>query len=273
MVNNYQCNEEYNISFIPQDVFEKHVENTINAYKETLNKIDLKKFNSNIIDPIKLTFDKSLFRKSWEETIELEIHRQRDKTNNNAIGYFHQNLFRYIKNCIVPKEGFDVIYTRENGTHICVEMKNKHNTMNANSSQKTYINMQNHLIRFPNDECYLVEVLAPKSRNITWEIMVDKKHCSCDKIRRVSIDQFYKIVTGIDNAFYQICSQLPKTIDKLIRLDKVKTVQEDTVIFELRKKNPNLLKALYLLAFESYLGFEDEIEKLNIELSNYSSQN
>ena len=43
MVNNYQCNEEYNISFIPQDVFEKHVENTINAYKETLNKIDLKK--------------------------------------------------------------------------------------------------------------------------------------------------------------------------------------------------------------------------------------
>lgn len=42
MVNNYQCNEEYNISFIPQDVFEKHVENTINAYKETLNKIDLK---------------------------------------------------------------------------------------------------------------------------------------------------------------------------------------------------------------------------------------
>lgn len=71
MVNNYQCNEEYNISFIPQDVFEKHVENTINAYKETLNKIDLKKFNSNIIDPIKLTFDKSLFRKSWEETIEL----------------------------------------------------------------------------------------------------------------------------------------------------------------------------------------------------------
>ena len=57
-------------------------------------------------------------------------------------------------------------------------MKNKHNTMNANSSQKTYINMQNHLIRFPNDECYLVEVLAPKSRNITWEIMVDKKHCT-----------------------------------------------------------------------------------------------
>ena len=25
MVNNYQCNEEYNISFIPQDVFEKHI--------------------------------------------------------------------------------------------------------------------------------------------------------------------------------------------------------------------------------------------------------
>lgn len=254
--------EEYKISFIKKEDFEKHVTETIKSYDNTLNKIDLEKFNSNIIDPIKLTFDKALFNKSWKEIIEMEINRQRDKSNTNAIGYFHQNLFKYINKCEVPDEGFDVIFAKDPSTNICVEMKNKHNTMNANSSQKTYINMQNHLLNNPNDECYLVEVLAPKSRNIPWEISVDKKHCSNERIRRVSIDQFYKIVTGIDDAFYQICEQLPRTIQKLIGQNKVKTVEKDTVVEELNAKNPNLLTALYLIAFESYLGFESFDEKI-----------
>ena len=66
----YDINEEYGIDFIKQDDFEAHVEKTINAYNETLNKIDLKRFNNNVIDQIKLTFDKALFKKSWEEIIE-----------------------------------------------------------------------------------------------------------------------------------------------------------------------------------------------------------
>lgn len=253
--------DKYIIKFIKQEEFEKHVFETIKNYDETLNKIDLQKFNSNIIDPIKLTFDKALFKKTWEEIIEFEIQRQRDKTNTNAIGYFHQNMFKYLKNCEVPKKGFDVIYTKKDGTHIYVELKNKHNTMNANSSQKTYINLQNHLLDNPNDECYLVEVIAPKSRNIPWEITVDKKKFVNKKIRRVSIDQFYKIVTGYDDAFYQICEQLPLTIDKVIKNNAVRTIEKDTVVDELIKKDPNLLKSLYLLAFESYIGFDGFFRK------------
>jgi len=248
---------EYYLTFIKQEEFEAHVAMTIESYDSTLNKINLERFNANIVDPIKLTFDKALFKKSWEEIIELEIHRQRDKSNTNAIGYFHQNMFKYIAGCDVPREGFDVIYTRADGTHICVEMKNKHNTMNANSSQKTYINMQSHILANPNDCCYLVEVLAPKSRNIKWEISVDKQHRSDERIRRVSVDYFYKIVTGIDDAFYQVCRQLPITIEKLIAQKAVKTVEEDSVVTELRTKNPDLLKALYLLAFDDYLGFSE----------------
>lgn len=248
--------EIYNISFISQEDFENHVASTIKSYDETLNSINLRKFNNNIIDPIKLTFDKALFKKTWEEIIELEIHRQRDKSNTNSIGYFHQNLFKYIVNCEVPREGFDVIYSSPEGKKILVEMKNKHNTMNSSSSQKTYMKMQNHLLNNPHDECYLVEVIAPCSRNITWAISLDGSHIENEKIRRVSIDQFYKIVTGIDDAFYQICLQLPITIEKLININSVKTVEADTVVGELRSKDPNLLKALYLLAFESYIGFD-----------------
>lgn len=263
---------EYHIDFIKQEDFERHVSETIKTYDETLNKIDLKKFNANVIDPIKLTFDKALFRKTWNEIIDMEISRQRDKSNTNAIGYFHQNLFALVKGCIIPKQGFDIVFNKEDGTKICVEMKNKHNTMNSSASQKTYINMQNHLLKNPNDECYLVEILAPKSRNIKWELSVDKVHCSDERIRRVSVDHFYKIVTGKEDAFYQICTQLPITINKLISNNQVKTVEKDTVVDELKEKSPNLLKALYLLAFESYLGFEPFDVKLRKLLGDFGDK-
>ncbi len=247
--------EIYNIDFIKQDVFEKHVAKTIASYNETLKSINLSKFNSNLIDPIKLTFDKALFKKSIEEIIELEIHRQRDKSNTNAIGYFHQYMFKYIPNCEVPIHGFDIIVLQKDGTKIYVEMKNKHNTMNSSSAQKTYIGMQNQILKNPNDMCFLVETIAKRSQNIEWKCSVNNQSVSHEKIRRVSIDKFYEIVTGISNAFYQICKQLPITIEKLIKADVVETVEKDTVIEELKAKNPDLLKAIYLLAFETYNGF------------------
>ena len=80
--------DNYCIPFIKQEDFENHVAQTIKTYNTTLKSIDLAKFNSNIIDPIKLTFDKALFRKSIEDIIELEIHRQRDKSNTNASAIF-----------------------------------------------------------------------------------------------------------------------------------------------------------------------------------------
>lgn len=245
----------YSLTFISEADFRKHVAKTLKSYDDSLKSIDLATFNSNIIDPIKLLFDKSAFRKSFDEVVNLEIHRQRDKSNTNAIGYFHQNIFKYIQRCVVPPEGWDVVVTLPE-YKIYVEMKNKHNTMNSSSSQKTYIQMQNQILQTPNDYCYLVEAIAPVSRNIPWGCSVNKQHCSNEHIRRVSMDKFYAIVTGINDAFYQMCLQLPITIDELIAEGKVGEMQEDTVLAELHRKNPDTLKAMYLLAFESYEGFD-----------------
>lgn len=246
----------YRLEFISEDNFKMHVAQTLDSYDNSLRSIDLESFNSNIIDPIKLLFDKSVFRKDFDEIINMEIHRQRDKSNTNAIGYFHQNIFRYIKNCEVPTEGWDVIVTKPT-YKIYVEMKNKHNTMNSSSAQKTYIQMQNRILQSPNDYCYLVEAIAPVSRDIAWGCSVNKRHCESAHIRRVSMDRFYALVTGIDNAFYQMCMQLPETIESLVKEGRVGNIQEDTVLDELHRINPDTLKALYLLAFESYEGFRD----------------
>lgn len=250
----------WELDFISREDFKNHVANTIKTYDNTLKSIDLQSFNSNIIDPIKLTFDSKVYRKSIEEVIENELVRQRDKTNTNAIGYFHQNLFKYIKNCEVPQTGFDVIYTKPDGSKIYVEMKNKHNTMNSSSSQKTYMRMLNQILTEDNCNCYLVEIIAKRSQNITWIVSLDSDRVSNERIKRVSIDKFYEEVTGNKNAFYLICKALPTIVDEIISEDSEMSVEKDSVIEELKEKNPDVLKSLYLLAFSTYEGFKEECE-------------
>lgn len=81
------------LKFISEKNLTKHVKETIRQYGDNLKSYDLKRFNNNLIDPIKLIFDKNVYRTSWKGIIENEIFRQRDKSNNNVIGYFHQNIF------------------------------------------------------------------------------------------------------------------------------------------------------------------------------------
>lgn len=249
----------YNLSFIKKEDFEKHVADTIKEYNQTLKSINLKKFNSNLVDPIKLLFDKNVFNKSFKDIIDLEIQRQRDKTNSNIIGYFHQNLFKYINNCTVPKEGWDVVFKNTDKIYY-IEMKNKHNTMNSSSSGKTFMKMQNHLLNAQDKDksvCALVEIIAKKSQNIPWVIKLDKvKQLPNNQLRRISIDKFYEIVTGDKNAFKKLCEQLPKTIEELMLKNKKLQVEKDTVVEELLEIDNDILLALYKLAFSTYEGFE-----------------
>lgn len=244
------------LDYISDNNLIKHIKATLSTYSETIKSINLDKFNSNLIDPIKLTFDSNVYNKNMETIIKEEIARQRDKTNTNAIGYFHQNIFKYFKNCEVPENGFDVIFTKEDGSKIYVELKNKHNTMNSSSSQKTYMKLSAKALEDPSSECYLVEIIARKSQNIPWYVSLDGQRVGNEKVRRVSIDKFYEIVTGEKDAFYKLCKILPSLINEIVSQNEQLSVEEDTVIQELRLKNKDLLKALYLLAFSTYEGFD-----------------
>lgn len=259
----------WRLPFISQQDFYKHVEATIKQYGEKLEPYDLKRFNKNIIDPIKLIFDKSVYRFTWEEIIKNEIFRQRDKSNNNDIGYFHQRIFQYMENCQVPVSGWDVIFSKETGIdaadgdvvrRVFVEMKNKHNTMNSASSGKTYIKMQSQLLDDDDCACFLVEAIAKQSQNIPWAVSVDGQQKKHKRIRRVSLDQFYSLVTGQEDAFYQMCMTLPEVIDQVVSDKTAVVVPQDTAMDELKAtvqedERSSFALALYMLGFYSYKGF------------------
>lgn len=267
----------WNLNFINEKDFSNHVKATIEKYGEKLKSFDLKRFNRNLIDPIKLIFDKTVYHSSWKEIVSNEIFRQRDKANNNDIGYFHQRIFQYIENCHVPSNGeeggWDVIYKNPNGivipeagiVHtIYVEMKNKHNTMNSASAGKTFIKMQNQLLNDDDCACFLVEAIAPHSQNIKWETTVDGKKVGHKLIRRVSLDQFYALVTRQEDAFYQMCMVLPSVIENAVEELGSTIVPHDTVMDELKdlakqqhinSEDLAIATAVYMLGFESYNGF------------------
>ena len=144
-------------------------------------------------------------------------------------------------------------------------LKNKHNTMNSASSGKTFIKMKNQLLHDDDCACFLVEAIAKNSQNIKWEPKVDGQKMGHKYIRRVSLDQFYALVTGQKDAFYNMCMVLPEVINKAVSELDSSTIPNDTVFNEIRdiaaeqnydSEDLSIAMAFYLLGFSSYLGFE-----------------
>lgn len=263
----YFTEEEWDMDFIKQEDFIKHVKEILNKMYEKKNIGKLSEFNKNLIDPIKLTFDTFTNQLTKKTLIISEIDRQVDKSITNHIGEFHQNIFKYIDGWVVPKAGFDIENEKE---HIYVELKNKHNTMNSASSQKTYINLQQKILEDSKATCMLVEIIAKKSQNTEWKIKLDGKNYSHDNIRRVSIDKFYEIATGDKKAFFKICSWLPIVIKRIA--DSIESESfENKFIEEISNLSDSFIKGLYTLSFKSYNGFdglefkyEDELKENDV---------
>lgn len=249
--------KQYNLGFVSDEEIYNHVKSTVLQYRRSIN---LKQFNKNIIDPIKLTFDSKIYGQTMSQTIESECIRQIDKTNNNRIGYFHQYLFKLAGNgWEVPangdKGGFDVL---NDNLFIYAEVKNKHNTMNSASTSATYLKMLDKVMRSGNRAtCYLVEAIARQSQDIVWEATITqnghKEKYNWPSIHRISMDKFYEIVFGEKDAFFKLCKALPKILDDVISEDESAKLK-NTVYDELDKTD--FYKSLYLLAFKTYEGFD-----------------
>lgn len=245
----------YNLGFISDADIKTHVLETVSQFRSGMS---LKEFCKNIVDPVKLTFDVHVYGRTTESVIEDEIVRQLNKTNENLIGYFHQNIFQYVGNgWEVPPAGTDGWDVENHEKNIFVEIKNKHNTMNSSSAKSVHSRMRGLIEGNRNAKCYLVEVVAKTSQNIPWELSSAPLRPERQKrLRRVSIDQFYEIVTGDKSAFAKLCSALGKVIDDVLRENPM-VIAKNTVLRELAEKDPNILRSLFLISFGTYLGFDD----------------
>ena len=135
--------------------------------------------------------------------------------------------------------------------------------------------MQGQILEDDDCACFLVEAIAKKSQNIKWTTKEEGKKVQHRLIRRVSMDQFYAILTGDNEAFYKMCMVLPGVINSVVNEEGSVAVPNDTVIDELRNvaelypdqtEELSMAMAVYMLGFNTYMGFGNRIQqKLGVD--------
>ena len=97
------------VNFISDQHLLKCIENLHLAYTKAKNNISKKSFYSNKVDTIKLSFDAKFNSISEDDLIQSEILRQIDKSINNSIGTFPEEILGGINGYEVGKlSGFDM---------------------------------------------------------------------------------------------------------------------------------------------------------------------
>lgn len=228
------------------------------SYLEAKNDISKKKFYSNKIDTIKLTFDTKFNDLDEETLIEAEILRQIDKSINNAIGTFHEEILGGIIGFEKGNlSGYDI--KAKNNT-LFADIKNKHNTMNSSAAESLFQKLLKYADKYPKSKCYWVQVLATSSFNEKWEASLNGTPYKHDRVFKISGDQFYKLLSKQDDAFFQLYKSLPKAIaDFLKTIKKSKTISNSalTEISESASKTKRtILDEITFENFSYYLGFD-----------------
>jgi len=131
-------------------------------------------------------------------------------------GCFHQSILKSIAgNKFSLSKGLDVISIDKK---IYAEVKSKCPSMNSVSARNTYMQMQHEILLDRTTTCYLVEILAKPHQDALWKITLNGQKLFHENVRRISIDQFYLQVTGISNAFKDLCHVLPKVLEDVLTL-------------------------------------------------------
>jgi hypothetical protein len=249
------------VSFISDENFERCVSNLYDSYVAAHQEIDERKFYSNKLDVIKLTFDKHFKNLTDEELLESEVIRQIDKSITNAIGTFHEEMLGSINGYIRGNlSGWDI---KKADNSLFADIKNKHNTMNSGDQELVYQNLQ----RFANENeaatCYWVQIIAKRSFNEQWSANFRGRIYNHPRVRKISGDKFYELLSGVDDALYKIYKALPIVISSVLQKRGITTNLQSqvtaiqTITAKATTANRSLLDQLAVDNLSYYKGFDE----------------
>lgn len=247
------------VDFISDDHFLDCVSNLHKAYLKAKNNITKKNFYSNKIDTIKLTFDSKFNDIDEESLIQAEILRQIDKSINNSIGTFHEQILGGIKGFEVGNlSGFDIKAVDDS---LFADIKNKHNTMNSSSAEALFQKLSRYADDYKKAKCYWVQVLAKSSFCELWKGDINGKEYGHSRVYKISGDQFYALLSGKENALFQLYKNLPIAVnDYLDSIEKSELAKENSALDEIKSETitskRTILDQITFENYSYYLGFD-----------------
>lgn len=247
------------VNFISDEHLLFCVGNLHQAYLKAKNNITKKNFYSNKVDTIKLTFDAKFNDIDEDKLIQAEILRQIDKSINNSIGTFHEQILGGIKGFEVGNlSGFDIKATDNT---LFADIKNKHNTMNSSSAESLFQKLARYADDYKKAKCYWVQILAKNSFNELWKSEINGKEYSHSRVYKISGDQFYALLSGQEDALLQLYKALPKAIkDYLQSIEQSESIAENSAIEEIQLETQiskrSILDQITFENYSYYLGFD-----------------
>jgi len=247
------------VEFISDKHFLECIESLYDSYVKAKTNISKKKFYKNKIDTFKLTFDAKFNNINEEAIIETEILRQIDKSINNSIGIFHEQILGGVEGFEIGNlSGFDI---KANDNTLFADIKNKHNTMNSSAAESLFQKLARYADTYKQAKCYWVQILAKHSFNEKWFGEINGKEYSHSRVYKISGDQFYALLTGKEDAFYKLYKALPLAISDFLKNNGIdKTVSENSALAEIQKESTKTNRTVFdQMSFENYsyyLGFD-----------------
>lgn len=198
-----------------------------------------KNLYKNSIDPFSAVFDTLVQGISLNRWLEQEKSRQVQKTLQNAIGTFHQEVLGSVSGWKDLGTGNIVDLINEE-RKIIAEVKNKHNTTKGNHRTAIYDDIKMLINEDYNGYTgYYVEIIPKNKKKYdvpftppdnTEKDKEKKNRPINEKIRIIDGESFYKLVTGRPKALEELYKALPKVIG--IILDREVANIEGEELFE-----------------------------------------
>ncbi len=193
------------VDFISDEHLMSCIRNLHNAYLKAKNNITKKNFYSNKVDTIKLTFDAKFNDIDEESLIQAEILRQIDKSINNSIGTFHEQILGGIDGFEVGNlSGFDI--KAADDTLFAVFGRKD---LSKNISEAVFDKLANTARVFLKAKFFYVMVDDDSDLNEKWIVGHEEYSVSQKRVFKVSLKYFYDTVTKQENALKQLRKVLP----------------------------------------------------------------
>ncbi|MCX6739796.1 MAG: Eco47II family restriction endonuclease [Candidatus Parcubacteria bacterium] len=196
--------------------------------------------HKNVIDPFSALFDGISHSITYKQWLEQEKARQLQKTMQNAIGDFHQQILGAIPGWanLGTGGGLDVVNYE---MKIIAEVKNKYNTTKGNHKVEIYDAIK---AKLSNDEYsnfvgYYVEIISQGKKKYNKPFTppdnkTKKSRPVNEKIRVIDGVSFYALATGREHALQELFEAIPVILTEKYqhKLGKNEALQ----YFELFKK-------------------------------------
>jgi hypothetical protein len=192
------------VDFISDEHFLHCVGNLHKAYLKAKNNITKKNFYTNKVDTIKLTFDAKFSDIDEESLIQAEILRQIDKSINNSIGTFHEQILGGIKGFEVGNlSGFDIKAKDDTLFALLISKELPNNFEDA-----IFEKLAKQANIFKNSNCYLVDFTLENHYLEKWIIAKEESSVSHKRVFKISADKFYSLLTNNENALDELIEQI-----------------------------------------------------------------